>query len=300
VSAVLFALLLAPGEFVELYRQALEERIQQHGTEHWKTAESLRDLGLYLRENGKNHEAVPYLRRSLAIAENIRGAVAEYLEHLASVVPAREALELYERAIRIRTEKEPTSAALAATLERAAELAAPLRAEAMLRQSLAIRQSANAMNTLALLLQEQKPQEAESLFRQASRLNGTTLGRTHPETATTVNNLASLLLAAGRVAEAEPLQRQALKSLEASLGVDHPRVAVAASNLADILVAKGALAEAEALYRRTLAIDEKAYGPDHAEVAADLDNLATLLDRRGRSSAANALRQRAESIRSRR
>jgi tetratricopeptide (TPR) repeat protein len=299
VVAVLVALLFMPADFTHLYRQAVEERIQKHGPEHPKTAESLRDLGLYLRENGRKQEAAQFFRRAFAIAEKTSGPIAESLENLASVVPAREALPLYERVIEIRR-KQGKSVALAATLERAAELEPPPRAEEMLRNALAIRSSANTMNSLAVLIQEQKPKEAESLFREASRLHAASLGRNHPETAATLNNLASLLLAIGRVAEAEPLQRQAVAALEASLGSDHPRVAVAASNLADILAAKGAWAEAEALYRKTLAIDEKAYGPNHPEVAGDLENLASLLERRGRNAAARPLRQRAEAIRSRR
>jgi Flp pilus assembly protein TadD len=48
------------------------------------------------------------------------------------------------------------------------------------------------------------------------------LGPTHPDTATSLNNLALLYDAQGKYAEAEPLLRHALAIYEKQLGFQHP------------------------------------------------------------------------------
>ncbi|MGA0200155.1 MAG: tetratricopeptide repeat protein, partial [Prochlorotrichaceae cyanobacterium] len=48
------------------------------------------------------------------------------------------------------------------------------------------------------------------------------LGADHPDTATSLNNLAGLYRAQGRYSEAEPLYQRALTVAEAVLGSEHP------------------------------------------------------------------------------
>jgi tetratricopeptide (TPR) repeat protein len=103
------------------------------------------------------------------------------------------------------------------------------------------------------------------------------LGPEHPETASSLNNLAQLLKATNQLAEAEPLMKSALAIMEASYGPDHPNVAACLNNLAQLLKGTNRLAEAEPLMKRALAINEASYGPDHPRVATDLNNLAQLL-----------------------
>ena len=63
------------------------------------------------------------------------------------------------------------------------------------------------------------------------------LGPEHPDTATSLNNLASLHMAMGNHAKALPLYERALAIREALLGPDHPDTATSLDNLA-ILAAK--------------------------------------------------------------
>ncbi len=48
------------------------------------------------------------------------------------------------------------------------------------------------------------------------------LGKEHPDTLTSVDNLAALYQAQGRLAEAEPLYKRALEGRERVLGKEHP------------------------------------------------------------------------------
>ena len=80
------------------------------------------------------------------------------------------------------------------------------------------------------------------------------MGTDHPDTATSLNNLASLYQAQGKYAEAEPLFQRALAISEQQLGKDHPDTASSLNNLAGLYQAQGKYAEAEPLYQRALAI----------------------------------------------
>ena len=294
-----------PASLAPLYEQALDEREKQLGPDHPKVARAASDLGLYLRNLGDRQAAIKPLRRALEIdlrmLAETDARVAEDLENLASVAPAQEAMELYRRAAR------SSDAAIAA--RNLGKMGALLEAQGdrvnaadSYRQALAKEEAASSryhprvavrLNDYALLLD---PKAAEPLFRRALAIQQKSLGPPHPETASTLSNLANVLLATGRLAEAERLQRQALQALESALGPQHPRVAVSSSNLADILRANNDRAGARHLYERALAIDEKAYGPEHAEVAADLENLAGLLEEMGQKQAAGQLRERARKI----
>ena len=84
------------------------------------------------------------------------------------------------------------------------------------------------------------------------------LGPEHPDTATSLNNLAEVLREQGRYAEAEPLYRRAITIFEKALGPEHPDTTSSLNNLALLLKQEGRYVEAEPLYRRALAIREKA------------------------------------------
>ncbi|MEX2261348.1 MAG: tetratricopeptide repeat protein [Bryobacteraceae bacterium] len=307
IAALAAALALQPNPAAlePIYRQALEEREKEFGPKHPKVARSAADLGLFLRNHGDRAAAAPYLRRALAIDEKALGpeslVVGEDLENLASVLPPREALPLYQRA---GDHKDAGLAArnlakVASYEEARGDFEAAL---ALYRRALAKEEAASGagharvgvrLNDVALLV---APKEAEPLLRRALTIQEKALGGRHPETAATLNNLANVLLGTGRVTQAEPLARRALSILEDTLGPNHPRVAIGASNLADMLRAKKDYANARGFYERALAIDEKAYGPNHPEVAVDLANLAGLLEEMGRPEEARPLRERAAAI----
>ncbi len=73
-------------------------------------------------------------------------------------------------------------------------------------------------------------QGAEPLFKQALTIRKEVLGLHHPDTATSLNNLAYLYQAQGKLAEAEPLYKQTLEILKQVLGPDHPTTRTIQSN----------------------------------------------------------------------
>ncbi len=137
---------------------------------------------------------------------------------------------------------------------------------------------------------------AEPLHRRALAIREAALGKEHPDTALSLNNLAGLLRVRGALDEAEPLHRRALAIREAALGKEHPYVASSLNHLAELLRARGALDEAEPLQRRALAIWEAALGKEHPNVALSLNNLAELLRARGALDEAEPLYRRALAI----
>jgi tetratricopeptide (TPR) repeat protein len=74
--------------------------------------------------------------------------------------------------------------------------------------------------------------EARPLVERALAIYERVLGSDHPDTATSLNNLAGLLEAQGAYAEAQPLFERSLAICEQVLGSDHPLTASALYSLA--------------------------------------------------------------------
>ena len=124
---------------------------------------------------------------------------------------------------------------------------------------------------------------SQSLWQQMEKCNDNCLSMTeqrygpnHPDTATSLNNLAGLYESMGRYAEAEPLYQRSLEIREAQLGPEHPDTATSLNNLAELYRSMGRYAEAEPLYQRSLEIREAQLGPDHPDTAGTYNNLAGL------------------------
>jgi len=149
----------------------------------------------------------------------------------------------------------------------------------------------------AALLHAGQYAEAEPLFKRALAIREKALGADHPDTATSLNNLAGLYDSQGKYAEAEPLFKRALAINEKALGADHPDTAQSLNNLAELYRAQGKYAEAEPLYKRALAIREKSLGAEHPNVAIVLENYADLLRKMNREAEAAKLEARAKEIR---
>jgi tetratricopeptide (TPR) repeat protein len=58
------------------------------------------------------------------------------------------------------------------------------------------------------------------------------LGESHPDVATSLNNLASLYKSQGKYSQAEPLLLEALEICERRLGENHPHTVTVRENLA--------------------------------------------------------------------
>ena len=126
------------------------------------------------------------------------------------------------------------------------------------------------------LFQEGKYAEAEPLALQAIEVSLKKNGPDHPDTATSLNNLAELYSTQGKYDLAEPLYKRALAIREKALGPDHPDTATDLNNLAELYRTQAKYDLAEPLYERALAIREKVLGPDHPNTIKSRESLAQM------------------------
>ncbi|RPA89516.1 TPR-like protein, partial [Choiromyces venosus 120613-1] len=153
--------------------------------------------------------------------------------------------------------------------------------------------------------------ESEAMFHRALEGFEKVFGPDHPDTLTTVNNLASVLKYRGRHGESEAMSRRALEGLEKVLGPDHPHTLASVNNLAlvlgpdhpDTLASVNNLAsvlkdlgrhgESETMFRRALEGLEKVLGPDHPDTLTSVNNLALVLKDLGRHGESETMFRRA-------
>ncbi len=120
------------------------------------------------------------------------------------------------------------------------------------------------------------PQEQSLALRRSA------LGAEHPETFTSLLNLALLLQAQGSFEDAERSFRQAMEGRRRVLGDEHPDTLTAIDNLGLLLQAKGQLEDAEPYYREAWEGRQRVLGDDHPETLSSLNNVGFLLKAKGR------------------
>jgi|SRR5579871_1141359 len=138
---------------------------------------------------------------------------------------------------------------------------------------------------------------AEPLLVQALEINEKVLGTEHPDTMTSLNNLAVLYKTQHRYEKAEPLYIRTLEIRERALGVEHPNTALSLNNLAVLYDDQGLHEKAEPLLIRALEINEKVLGQEHPNTASTLNNLAQLYFDQGQYEKAEPLYVRTLEIR---
>ena len=151
---------------------------------------------------------------------------------------------------------------------------------------------------LALVLNKQgKYADAEAMNRQTLEIKEEVLGKTHPDTLTTMSNLALVLNSQGKYADAEAMNRQTLEIREEVLGKTHPDTLTTMSNLALVLDNQSKYADAEAMNRQTLEIREEVLGKTHPDTLTTMNNLALVLDNQGKYADAEAMHRQTLEIR---
>ncbi|KAK3620567.1 hypothetical protein LTR22_025543 [Elasticomyces elasticus] len=134
---------------------------------------------------------------------------------------------------------------------------------------------------------------AEEMNRRALKGCEKTLGPQHPDTLTSINNLAKVLESQGKYEAAEEMNRRALKGREKALGSEHPSTLASVSNLAGVLEYQGKYEAAEEMNRRALKGREKVLGPEHPDTLTSVSNLAGILESQGKYEAAEEMNRRA-------
>jgi tetratricopeptide (TPR) repeat protein len=135
--------------------------------------------------------------------------------------------------------------------------------------------------------------ESRLLFERALAICEKVLGPEHPDTATSLNNLAWAFYDQGNFNGARPLFERALAIREKVLGPEHPETATSLNNLGWLLYQQGDFAKAWPVHERALAIREKVLGPEHPKTAESLNNLSRLHRVLGDLATARALNERA-------
>ncbi|HBP88130.1 MAG TPA: hypothetical protein DD706_10595 [Nitrospiraceae bacterium] len=167
----------------------------------------------------------------------------------------------------------------------------------IITNNLGSQEGARNLNQTAIYLYERaRYPDAEPLFQRSLAIWEEALGPTHPDVATSLNNLGGLYDSQGQYGKAEPLYQRALAIREQALGPTHPQVATSLNNLGLLYHRQGQYGKAEPLLQRALAIAEQALGPTHPDVAASLNNLAGLYDSQGQYGKAEPLYQRTLTI----
>ena len=132
-------------------------------------------------------------------------------------------------------------------------------------------------------------EEARPWLEQCLSLSRKRLGPSHPNVATSLNNLANLYYSQGRSEQAEPLYVEALEMRKCLLGPSHPDLATSLNNLAGLYYSQGRSEQAEPLYVEALEMRKGLLGPSHPDLATSLNNLAGLYYSQGRSEQAEPL-----------
>jgi hypothetical protein len=116
---------------------------------------------------------------------------------------------------------------------------------------------------------------AIALLEKARLTRQRELGANHPDTLTTLNNLALAYQASGKLPEAIKLFEQVRDAAVAKLGADHPDTLTALNNLALSYKAAGKQSEAIKLFEQVKAARVAKLGADHPDTLSTLDNLAS-------------------------
>ena len=140
-------------------------------------------------------------------------------------------------------------------------------------------------------------EEAEPLYRKGLEIFQRVLGKEHPDTATSYNNVAYILDAQGRYEKAEPLYRKGLEIRQRVLGEEHSDTANSYNNVASNLNAQGRYEEAEPLYRKNMEILQRVLGKEHPFTAISYNNVASNLNAQGRYEEAEPLYRKNMEIR---
>lgn len=179
------------------------------------------------------------------------------------------------------------------------------QAEIVCREALAIREQvsgAEDRRTLELLdtlaaIHQQTGREAEAIemFRRVYDARLRTLGETHNETITSLNNLGNALAKSDHK-EAADLLEKALALQEERHTPEHPKVLSTMNNLAMAYQEAGRLEDAAALLERSLEVKKRVLPDNHPSTLVGLNNLATILKDLGREEEALPIRTRVVAI----
>ncbi|KAF2260180.1 HET-domain-containing protein [Lojkania enalia] len=139
------------------------------------------------------------------------------------------------------------------------------------------------------LYQDGRWDEAEIPITQVLDMEKRMLGAGHPDTLTSMANLASTYRNQGRWGAAEELDVQVMEMSKKKLGADHPDTLTSMANLASTFWNQGRWEAAEELDVQVMETRKKKLGADHPDTLTSMANLASTYRNQGRWEAAEEL-----------
>ena len=125
------------------------------------------------------------------------------------------------------------------------------------------------------LLKDGKLKDAERLQSRGVSVRLEILGKEHPDTLTSMNNLALTYSNQGKLQEAADLQEKVLEARRRRLGEEHPDTLTSMDNLASTYWNQGKLQEAADLQEKVLEARRRMLGEEHPDTLTSMNNLAS-------------------------
>jgi serine/threonine protein kinase len=229
--------------------------------------------------------AVGLVRASRA-AEAERQANGQAQKRLNQIEKGNEVLTAIFKDLDVRKIKEGTEPLEAVLAKRLVKAAEQLEGEEV-GDPLAVAQLQNELGVALLHLGY--PNEAVPPLEKARATLSDHQGADHPDTLTSVNNLAGAYQAAGQFDKALPLYEEALRRRKAALGDDHADTLSSMNNLAACYEVAGQFDKGLPLLEETLRRRKAALGDDHPDTLTTMNNLAHAYQDAGDLAKARAL-----------
>ncbi|KAI0864540.1 kinesin light chain 1 [Xylaria cubensis] len=144
-----------------------------------------------------------------------------------------------------------------------------------------------------------KYNKAERLYQQTLRLRKEVLGREHPDTLSSMNNLGNAFNNQGKYKEAEEIYRKTLELRKKVLGKMHPDTLGSMNNLGNALYNQRNYEKAEGIYRQTLELKKKVLGKEHSDILGSMKNLGNVLYNQGKYEEAEGIYRQTLELRKR-
>ena len=131
--------------------------------------------------------------------------------------------------------------------------------------------------------------EAQRQWERAVELRRRVLGPEHPDTLTSLSELANAYRVQSAFAQAEPLLTKVLETRRRVLGDEDPATLSSLNELANLYLDQGKYAKAVPLLLKALEVQRRVLGPNHPDTLTTLHDLATTYESEGKFEQAEPL-----------
>jgi tetratricopeptide (TPR) repeat protein len=131
------------------------------------------------------------------------------------------------------------------------------------------------------LYKDGRYKEAEELFVQVMQTNKRALGDEHPDTLSSMANLAATYRKQGHWGKAEELEVQVMQTFKRVLGDEHLDTLTSMGNLASTYRNQGHWGKAEELFVQVMQTSKRVLGDEHPDTLSSMANLAATYRKQG-------------------